>query len=281
MKFVGDTSGQKEYSEMDIKKMQDEARKLYASLAPDILPLYASTIGDVKSYAAVSNMDRQTIAGVQAIAMNLDVREKDFADALVRFFQGLPAVMSKHEADLRTYCENVSMTEREKTACGESTKEMIKGMEESMKDEASMKELKDVLSKADVKTLSVYVNPIDNTLMKVNGSLGIDAKALADLNSSSDDMDVENFEVKFNMEEVKRGHNPTISAPTDARDVVQTIKDIMSKMGVPSMGGAPVNSQVPVNPSGVPSKMTPAQRKAYEQQMIELRKQQIQNKKKY
>jgi hypothetical protein len=193
-------------------KLQPALMKLIDKISPDVRSAYGKTLGSFEKHSTVKNEGRTTIAGRTAMTFAVSLDEKKAASEAANFIDALVPVIKNHINDLKDFCKEI-----EASGCDALKGDEIKNLTATDKIQVS-KSFEQLFDVFDIKDLKFYIDPIDNSILKLEGKLALDSKLLSGRG-------VDKFEFSFSEEEVSRGKDFTVDAPKEYEDLNKLLNE--------------------------------------------------------
>lgn len=234
MKLMGEGMGEKP-PQMDPQKFQVALRNLEKALEADTKKLNEEHFPKMVEYLSITNKGRGKVQNKDVIILAVAITDQEkMAQHWVEIVEDVLEVFKNHKADMVRYCEEVYGVDSDYTSrCGKVF-EAFSEMKSSDREEFQ-KFLKQFFVNLEVSGLTFSISPVDNTILRTEGTVGISKKGLEQfsdfMNKSSGSSrnrgsKITELQFSFVHEELSRGKAVDVSEPKDTKNFVDIIKKL-------------------------------------------------------
>lgn len=213
----------------DPKKVTEATEALKVDLAPDLHKFAADTVKKIAQVANVTTLPRETVAGRSAMVFGLDIKKGQLPDALLQSITELINLLEHHQAAIMKYCDAATPVDIYAPDCDENFKTFKKNITgRSELDQAFIKQRLDVLlNYVTFENVKVYIDPVDNTLLKSEFTVRMSPDNKIPINSMQ--VRISDFKFTFIEEEVTRGKKVEVFVPPEAPNLTTEMRNFMEE----------------------------------------------------
>ncbi len=216
-------SAQAPTATFDVEALKKAQQELVKDLTPGLLSLVRNSAKDLSDDASIEVLDRQTVAGRSAMVFQLTVTPDQLANASQNTIKELLSFVVAHKEAIKKYCEATSIPSMYTKDCSAQISELESEIQDfsNTKQEQSKKGFSEFFKVIRLDSVVLYIDPIDNSLLKAKMVLSVDPSKL---NGKESAISMDSMKFTFVEEEVSRGKDVQIDVPQGAQNLVEMLK---------------------------------------------------------